>query len=135
RRKPSATQLKRLTALSHRVETLWQFTLRRLEIAESQASRDIPLWNDPREAGASGDPVARAQIEEFLGDLDGPYQRLRRVMDAWCALWFWPLTDELTGGVQPPSLDEWIGGLEAVLGVHRETNARAAAAGQQDVGL
>lgn len=135
RRKPSTTQLKRLTALSHRVETLWQFTLRRLEIAESQASRDIPLWNDPREPGASGNPVARAQIEQFLGDPDGPYQRLRRVMDAWCALWFWPLTDELTRGVQPPSLDEWIGGLEATLGAHRETNARAAAAGQQDVGL
>ncbi len=135
RRKPSTTQLKRLTALSHRVETLWQFTLRRLEIAELQASRDIPLWNDPREPSVGGDPVARAQIEEFLGDPDGPYQRLRRVMDAWCALWFWPLTDELTRGVQPPSLGEWIGGLEAVLGVHRETNARAAAAGQQDVGL
>ena len=33
-------------------------------------------------------------------------------MDAWCALWFWPLTTDVT----PPSLDEWLGALEGLLG-------------------
>ena len=33
-------------------------------------------------------------------------------MDAWCALWFWPLTTD----VAPPSLDEWLGALEGLLG-------------------
>jgi len=33
-------------------------------------------------------------------------------MDAWCALWFWPLTTDAT----PPSLDEWLGALEGLLG-------------------
>ncbi len=41
RKKPSKTQVKQLQGLTHRVETLWQFTLRRLEIAESQVRRDI----------------------------------------------------------------------------------------------
>ena len=37
--------------------------------------------------------VTREQIEATLDDPNGAYQRLRRVMDAWAALWFWPLTD------------------------------------------
>jgi hypothetical protein len=136
RRKPSNAQLKRITALSHRVETLWQFTLRRLEIAEAQVSREITLWGDPREASVADDErVSRAKIEAFLGDPDGAYQRLRRVMDAWCALWFWPLTDQLTHGVSPPSLDEWIAGLEATLGRHSEVKPQRAGQGAQTLGL
>ena len=131
--KPSKQQIARLAALTHRAEALWQFTLRRLEIAEHQVQRDITLWNDPRETieagtehtaatGTEAAPgsVTRAKVEEFLRDQDAAYQRLRRVMDAWSAMWFWPLTDTLTGGVTPPSLDKWIAGLEALMGLHRE---------------
>lgn len=136
RRKPTNAQLKRLTALGHRVETLWQFTLRRLEIAEAQVSRDITLWNDPRTMpDYGGAQVSRADIEEFLRDPDGAYQRLRRVMDAWCALWFWPLTDTVTRGVTPPTLDEWIEGLEATLGRHSEAKPRRGGEGAQTLGL
>lgn len=136
RRKPSTDQLKRLTALGHRVETLWQFTLRRLEIAEAQVSRDISLWKDPRDLpGDQSDVVARNDIEAFLRDPKGAYQRLRRVMDAWCAMWFWPLTDQVTGDVTPPTLDEWIGGLEAVVGRHSEAKPRRASEGAQRLGL
>ena len=41
-------------------------------------------------------------------------------MDAWAALWFWPLTD--TDGVAPPTLDQWIEACQALLG--REPEAR-----------
>ncbi|GAA1679632.1 DNA methyltransferase [Microbacterium lacus] len=136
RRKPTNTQLKRLTALSHRVEMLWQFTLRRLEIAEAQVSRDITLWHDPRTmTEVGGTVVSRADIEAFLRDPDGAYQRLRRVMDAWCALWFWPLIDPITHGVTPPTLDEWIEGLEATLGRHSEAKPRRGGEGAQTLGL
>ncbi len=40
-------------------------------------------------------------------------------MDAWCALWFWPLTSSVEGsedGPRPPGLDEWIITLEELLG-------------------
>ena len=37
--------------------------------------------------------VTREEIEKALSKRNGAYQRLRRVMDAWAALWFWPLTD------------------------------------------
>lgn len=109
---PSAAIKKRLAALAERVETLWGFTLRRLTIAESEIRRDIDIWGI--EPSKLSDPaVKREQIEEVLNDENGPYRRLRRVMDAWCALWSWPLTTD----VEPPDWDQWVGGLEAILGV------------------
>ena len=72
-----------------------------------EARRDIPLWG--REDPGHTQAVTREQIEETLNDPNGAYQRLRRVMDAWAALWFWPLTD--TGGATPPTLDQWIEGM------------------------
>ena len=109
---PSTTIRKRLSALAQRVETLWGFTLRRLTIAESEIRRDIDLWGGvtPSRRAAS---VTREQIEIVLGDENGAYQRLRRVMDTWCGLWSWPLTSD----IDPPNWDAWIGGMEALLGV------------------
>ena len=109
---PTAFQTKRLTALARRVEVLWELTLRRLRVAEAEASRRIDLWG--REARAdAGSTVSREEIEEYLGNGDSAYRRLRLVMDAWCALWYWPLTTK----VKPPSLDEWLGALEGLLGI------------------
>ncbi|MCU1695837.1 MAG: restriction endonuclease subunit [Mycobacterium sp.] len=109
---PNAAIRKRLTALAERVETLWGFTLRRLIIAESEIHRYIDVWG-LESSERSGAAVTREQIEEVLHDEYGAYRRLRRVMDAWCALWSWPLTTD----VEPPDWDQWIGGLEAILGV------------------
>lgn len=136
RRKPSKKQLDRLVGLSHRVEVMWQFTLRRLEIAESQVRREVTLWNDPRDIHHSAAAITRDEIERFLKDPNGAYQRLRRVMDAWCAMWFWPLTDSLTEGAAPPTVDEWLDGLTAILGVHAEVKApKRASEGAQTLGL
>ncbi|MFC4127134.1 Eco57I restriction-modification methylase domain-containing protein [Nocardia rhizosphaerae] len=110
RKSPTKPIVKRLEALAQRVETLWDFTLRRLTIAESEIRRDLHLWrSDPIEHVPA---VSREQIEAVLNDQNGPYQRLRRVMDAWCALWSWPVT----GDIAAPDWDQWIGGLEALLG-------------------
>lgn len=109
---PSAAIKKRLAALAERVETLWELTLRRLTIAESEIRRDIDIWGFQREESSS-QAVTREQIEAVLNDENGAYRRLRRVMDAWCALWSWPLTTD----IEPPDWDQWVGGLEAVLGV------------------
>ncbi len=112
RSSPSAAIKKRLAALTQRVETLWGLTLRRLAIAESEIRRDIEVWGlDSHDR--SGAAVTREQIETVLHDENGAYRRLRRVMDAWCALWSWPLTTD----IEPPDWDQWVGGLEAILGV------------------
>lgn len=112
RSNPSASIKKRLAALSQRVETLWELTLRRLAIAESEIRRDIDVWGLEAH-DTSGAAVTREQIEAVLHDENGAYRRLRRVMDAWCALWSWPLTTD----IEPPDWDRWVGGLEAIVGV------------------
>jgi hypothetical protein len=109
---PNAAIKKRLAALAQRVETLWEFTLRRLTIAESEIRRDIDVWG-LHQHDQSETAVTREQIEAVLHDENGAYRRLRRVMDAWCALWSWPLTTD----IEPPDWDQWVGGLEAILGV------------------
>ncbi len=122
RAKFTKTQVDALVELSHRVEALWRISLQRLRIAENESRRSIPIWG--ADALPLGGTVQRAEIERVLADSDGAYQRLRRVMDAWCALWFWPLTSAGTtvegpdrpAVVQPPSVDQWIAGLRALLG-------------------
>ena len=108
---PNKTQTKRLTALARRVEVLWEMTLRRLRVAEAEASRRIDLWGRDAQDDA-GSTVSREDIEAYLGAPGSAYRRLRLVMDAWCALWYWPLTTQVT----PPSLEEWLKALEAILG-------------------
>ncbi|MGW0007223.1 class I SAM-dependent DNA methyltransferase [Nocardia grenadensis] len=110
RKSPLKGQIARLQGLAQRVEALWEFALRRLTIAESEIRRDIQLWGSEQPPHTQA--VTREQIETVLRKPDGVFQRLRRAMDAWCALWSWPLTTQ----IPPPSWDAWIGGLEAILG-------------------
>jgi hypothetical protein len=126
--RPTAKQLNALVELAHRVEALWQLTLRRLQIAEAEARRDISLWG--REDPGHTQAVTREEIERTLSKPSGAYQRLRRLMEAWAALWFWPLTD--TEGVAPPTLDQWIEACQQLLG--REPEARKISKGMTTLG-
>ncbi|WP_143965789.1 DNA methyltransferase [Gordonia zhaorongruii] len=124
--KPSKEQIKRLEALSRRVERLWQISLVKLQIAEDQVRRQIDVYG--AEDRSPRNPVSRDRVEASLGDPNGALQRLRRAMDAWCAMWFWPLdgsdvpiAPEL---VRPPSIDDWIDGMEALLGRAYEDEQR-----------
>ncbi|MFD6095193.1 Eco57I restriction-modification methylase domain-containing protein [Nocardiopsis flavescens] len=141
-----ATQLKRLQALSRRVEYWWDFVVRRLELSEREISRWIKVygadWIDEPE-----NPISREEVRENLEAVGKPYWRLKTVMDAWCALWFWPVqeaglldgSDKVYEGLDrsreassagntqksaPPKslsiadLDGWLAFAEAILGSH-----------------
>ncbi|AQA16690.1 Eco57I restriction-modification methylase domain-containing protein [Streptomyces malaysiensis] len=114
---PSVAQGKRLLALATRVERLWELTRRRLIVSEREVRRQIEVWevdpNQPLEK-SSGD-VTREQVESALNEPGSPRGRLKLVMDAWCALWFWPVGQADTP--TPPSMEEWLSFSEAVLGV------------------
>ncbi|MFY1668991.1 class I SAM-dependent DNA methyltransferase [Plantactinospora sp. WMMB334] len=91
RKQPS--QVARLQALAGRVEFLWKLVGRRLEISEREIRRDIAVWEvEPeRPLPAADGAVPREKILADLTAAGTPYWRLKTVMDAWCALWFWPL--------------------------------------------
>ncbi|WP_250550311.1 Eco57I restriction-modification methylase domain-containing protein [Pseudonocardia sp. H11422] len=115
----SKDEVHRLQDLGRRVEALWALAKRRLDIAESEIRRHVDVWgaeNLPVGTGA----VQREQIEASLTDPDSAYRRLRRVMDAWAALWYWPVTC----GEVPPARAQWIGALEALLGTTSKAEAR-----------
>ncbi|MGO9349550.1 MAG: class I SAM-dependent DNA methyltransferase [Mycobacterium sp.] len=118
RPKLTKTQAVALAGLARRTERLWQLALRRLQIAESEIRREIRVWR--ADDLATGGAVTREAIEAALADPEGAYRRLRRVMDAWCALWYWPLTDEIATVdgelVCPPSVAQWMDALQQLLG-------------------
>ncbi|MFG3198504.1 class I SAM-dependent DNA methyltransferase [Streptomyces sp. NPDC048208] len=91
---PNATQTKRLQGLARRAEYLWGLVVRRLEISERDISRRIDVWGT--EDGWLRSPEVAVPREKVLADLeavDTPYWRLKTLMDAWCALWFWPVQE------------------------------------------
>lgn len=114
----SATQAKRMLALAGRVERLWELAQKRLTMSEREVRRHIEVWGIsesenplPEASGA----VSREQVEAALANIESPLQRLELVMNAWCALWFWPVGQP--GTPAPPDLAEWLGFLEAALGL------------------
>ncbi|MDQ2587310.1 class I SAM-dependent DNA methyltransferase [Saccharothrix yanglingensis] len=128
RSKPTQQQVNTLVELAHRVEVLWQIAHRRLNMAEQEVHRVIPVWGAD-DLPSGGGTVQRKQIEAALTDPNGAYQRLRRVMDAWTALWFWPLTDEIVTvrgvRVEPPTFAQWIAALQALLGRSPEVRKKS----------
>ncbi|KUH35371.1 DNA methyltransferase, partial [Streptomyces kanasensis] len=133
-------QTGRLRALAERVEYLWGLVKLRLELSEQEISRDIPVWGAEGRAERSAPVMDREAVLDALQMEGSPYWRLKQVMDAWCALWFWPLEEvSLLDGTAPDyfngaqdlkklskgardrkvalrDLDDWIEFAESVLG-------------------
>ncbi|MFD9744109.1 DNA methyltransferase [[Kitasatospora] papulosa] len=104
RKAADKTELGRLQGVARRAEFLWSLVATRLELSERTIARRIDVWGADwleQAAGAEADAEAKDK-QKILDDLTRhgtPYWRLKTVMDAWCALWFWPLdkTGELDG--------------------------------------
>jgi hypothetical protein len=93
----SKSQFTRLRDAARRVEFLWSLVIKRMELSERDIARRIPIWGaDPNDTEFSfiqrpqkSEPKEKI-LRELFEDVDTPYWRLKTVMDAWCALWFWP---------------------------------------------
>ncbi|WP_062207674.1 DNA methyltransferase [Streptomyces sp. NBRC 109706] len=92
------TELWRVQRVARRVEFLWSLVAKRLELSERKISRRVDVWGaDWLEP--STEATDKQRVLDDLTVAGTPYWRLKTVMDAWCALWFWPLdkTNELDG--------------------------------------
>ncbi len=97
-KKEPVSQFTRLRDAARRVEFLWSLVVKRMELSEQAIARRIDVWGadptDPEYAFLYR-PDAAVPKEQVLEDLfnaaDTPYWRLKKIMDAWCALWFWPV--------------------------------------------
>ncbi|MFD0285917.1 hypothetical protein [Streptomyces lutosisoli] len=97
--KPEASsQFTKLRDAARRVEFLWAAVVKRMELSEQEIARRIDLWQahpaDPEYAFLQPPDQAVPKekvLEDLFNAIDTPYWRLKKVMDAWCALWFWPV--------------------------------------------
>lgn len=88
------TELHRLQGVARRAEFLWSLVATRLELSERAVSRRIDVWGADwlsRSAEAGEETEDKQKVLDDLTRQGTPYWRLKTVMDAWCALWFWPL--------------------------------------------
>ncbi|GAA1900435.1 hypothetical protein GCM10009716_07840 [Streptomyces sodiiphilus] len=90
RKAAEKTELYRLRGVARRAEFLWSLVATRLELSERKVSRRVDVWGaDWLEQSSEAEDKQR--VLDDLTRPGTPYWRLKTVMDAWCALWFWPL--------------------------------------------
>ncbi|MFE7558179.1 class I SAM-dependent DNA methyltransferase [Kitasatospora sp. NPDC057500] len=90
RKAAEKTELGRLQGVARRAEFLWSLVATRLELSERTVARRIDVWGaDWLEQ--SSEAADKQKVLDDLTRYGTPYWRLKTVMDAWCALWFWPL--------------------------------------------
>ncbi|MBC2864467.1 hypothetical protein [Streptomyces mexicanus] len=96
-RKEAPSHFTRLRDAAKRAEFLWSLVIKRMRLSEAAIARKIDVWGakpDDPEYGFLRTATGAVPKEQVMADLflatETPYWRLKKVMDAWCALWFWP---------------------------------------------
>jgi len=110
-------EVKLVQKLSRVAEALFDQVAEDLAKTRAAANDAITLWPDKVISGNKGlDFHAKEQLNAHLIGADHatntlPYKRLKTAMDAWCALWLWPLdkADLL------PSRAEFLQGMAMIL--------------------
>jgi len=103
-----AHEILRLQHLSEAIDELWAAHTRQMIKDRARTEDTLAIWPASSE---SKNATTRAQKEAIRtkgllnedGDYATPYRRLKLVMDYWCALWFWPITQS----VDLPSREQW----------------------------
>ena len=91
----TAEQCKEALTVCHLLDNRWEVYARERQAALERTACTATVWPVPGhtpEAVAPGPSLADQEREKaLLESTSGSFQRLKLVMDAWCALWFWPL--------------------------------------------
>lgn len=100
-----------LQRISSKLEALWSAYRQQLK-AEREATADgYAVWPLPSDAQRHSSMRSKDETFSKRHQDNSDYQKLRWVMDYWCALWFWPIdkADEL------PDRSDWLFDLETLL--------------------
>ena len=106
--------VQRLTKVA---DELFEIVASELARTRDAANDEITLWPEHTMAGAKGVGYQKKEIlkQRLLGEDHAqntlPFKRLKTAMDAWCALWLWPIeqADKL------PSRREFLEGMRILL--------------------
>ena len=106
--------VKRLTKVA---DDLFEIVAAEIARTRDAGNDEITLWPDTTMSGAKGVSYQKKEIlkQRLLGEDHAqntlPFKRLKTAMDAWCALWLWPIeeADKL------PSRQEFLEGMRILL--------------------
>lgn len=112
-------EIARLQQLSQKVDELWAEHVTMLVRDRERTEDPLAIWPQSETFGSWKPGLTRADKEAIRkqgllnedGDLATPYRRLKLVMDYWCALWFWPITE----AARLPSREQWWMEIGAIL--------------------
>lgn len=110
-------EITELETLSVHVDELWALHTEQLAGDRRETEDSLPVWGRtpstrPRQTSNEWKDRIREQgvFSHGTGTV-GPYRRLKLVMDYWCALWFWPITQ----AERLPTRDEFLNEVSLVL--------------------
>jgi hypothetical protein len=94
-------EIQRLRQLSTAIDALWAEHAKLMAEDRLKTEDPLGLWppTDTAETRLSRAEKEEIRTKHLLNrddDLATPYRRLKLVMDYWCALWFWPITQSDT---------------------------------------
>jgi len=104
-------------AISAAIDALWAQYARDRAAALKATACTASVWPTPSDSDEALRPGPtldqQEEIRRTLEKTSGAFQRLRLIMDTWCAFYFWPIakTDEL------PTREAWLAGLKILCGV------------------
>lgn len=102
--------------MSERVDALFAAHARRRREVLDTLRPPIPVWGQPAPEGRALSEEECVEVAMRAERDNDAARRLRWVMDYWCALWFWPVTE----AERLPARAEWWADLEALLDPARD---------------
>lgn len=131
----SPSEITDLQRISAKVEALWQAYRQQLNAERHQTADSYRVWPNPSTAQVHASLSSKDATLSGRQQESSAYQKLRWVMDYWCALWFWPIDQ----AAELPDRADWLFEIETLLDGVVQTSAEAqpepAANGQLDLGL
>lgn len=129
-------EVKILIQLSEAADVLFESVADDLKKMRSSCNDEITLWPGKTMPGVKGQDyntkLERLRVLQGAEHVSNslPYQRLKTAMDAWCALWLWPLdqTDKL------PSRQQFLFGLTSILKGGITSSGEIDVSTQEDMG-
>lgn len=110
-----------LRRISQKVEQLWQDYRQQLKAERAKTADSYSVWPAANNSQIHASLSSKDALLNGRQQENSNYQKLRWVMDYWCALWFWPI-DKAS---ELPDRADWLFDLETLIDGVVQTNAGA----------
>jgi type II restriction/modification system DNA methylase subunit YeeA len=108
-----------LRRISQKVEQLWQDYRQQLKAERAKTADSYSVWPAENNSQIHASLSSKDALLNGRQQENSNYQKLRWVMDYWCALWFWPI-DKAS---ELPDRADWLFDLETLIDGVVQTNA------------